>query len=150
MACQLTVFVHPKQVFCIQQERSLVHLSQSALLRVQGRGNSINIRVWVKTVCTETYLRFQMFWIVFILKKNKTLLILHSCYKNLLCLCLSKIHICPGHFIALDINNAMTPYVSCRNPACPPMLRLRKSLPGDLGQDKEQMTVSLSSCRMWV
>lgn len=49
MARQLTVFVHAKQQFCVQlfllmQERSLVHLSQSALLRVKCRGNSMNIR----------------------------------------------------------------------------------------------------------
>lgn len=49
MAHQLTVLVHAKQKFCVQlflltQEGNLVHLSQSALLRVKCRGNSMNIR----------------------------------------------------------------------------------------------------------
>lgn len=50
--------VHPKQVLCIQlflltQERSLVHLSQSALLREQCRGSSINSREFGLKQCVR-------------------------------------------------------------------------------------------------
>lgn len=43
------LFVHTKQTFCVQLflltwERSLVHLSQPARLRVKCKGNSMNIR----------------------------------------------------------------------------------------------------------
>lgn len=157
MACQLAVFVHPKQVLCVQlflltQERSLVQLSQSALLRVQCKGNSINIWEFELKQCVQRLIWDSRCFELSV--KNKIIfLILHPCYKNLFCLYLSKNSCLTWTFhrsVLMDINSAVTPYVNCRNPACPPMPWLRKSLTLDLGQDKEQMNVSLCSCRMWV
>lgn len=48
--------------------------------------------------------------------------------------------------VLMDINSAMTPYVNCRNPACPPMPWLRKSLAGDLGQGKWMFPCVAAEC----